>query len=148
MAPPTATETVTEAITTEAAKLSLRSNPAPAAAPAPPVVLGPQAEEDYKYAHLLPIFDPSEKYPPLEPFEHIDPGHRALTHENPLSFITDRKAAVVELTPNIGTEITGVNLLELSNTERDQLALEVARRGVVVFRNQEQVSQLVARCRG
>jgi hypothetical protein len=97
-------------------------------------------QQEYKYVHLLPVFDPNEKYPPLELFEHVDPGHQALSDENPRSFLTDRHAVTVDLTPAIGTEIRGVNLLELSSNERDQLALEVARRGVLVFREQKQVT--------
>ncbi|KAG8713325.1 hypothetical protein FRC08_013388 [Ceratobasidium sp. 394] len=43
---------------------------------------------------------------------------------------------VRDLTPKIGTEITGIDLTTLDGAGRDQLALEVARRGVVVFRDQ------------
>lgn len=135
--PPTATETLTTL--QEPVKLSIQAK-----VPAQPNVNAALAEaeqtEEYKYAHLLPVFDPSKKYPPLEPFDHVDPGHRALSHENPRSFLTDRQANVIEITPAIGNEIRGVNLLDLNNDERDQLALEVARRGVLVFRDQEQVS--------
>lgn len=139
--PPTATETL--ASPAEIAKLAFRSSGAtetetPSSSTGTIKVETP-AEEAYKYTHLLPVFDPSEKYPPLELFEHTDPGHRALTHENPRSFLLDRQAKTAEVTPAIGTEIHGVNLLELNNNERDQLALLVAQRGVVVLRDQEQV---------
>ncbi|KAG6888762.1 hypothetical protein C0992_007553 [Termitomyces sp. T32_za158] len=79
-------------------------------------------EEPYRYAHLLPYFS-QDHYPPLTPFEHVDPGHRALSHPNPRSFLDN--ATVVELTPNLGNEVHGVNLATLSDDERDQLALEV-----------------------
>ncbi|CAK5280065.1 unnamed protein product [Mycena citricolor] len=92
------------------------------------------ATEAYQYAHLLPHFS-LDRYPPLTPFEHSDPGARALTHENPRSFLNDA-ASVVEITPALGTEVTGVNLAQLDSDGRDQLALEVARRGLVVFRGQ------------
>ncbi|KIY45484.1 TauD-domain-containing protein [Fistulina hepatica ATCC 64428] len=91
-------------------------------------------EEPYRYVHLLPVF-PSERYPPLTPFEHVDPGFRALSHPNPRSFLDN--ATVVEITPKLGSEITGVNLVDLDNDSRDQLALEVARRGLLVFRDQQ-----------
>lgn len=128
--PPTATETVAETV----ASLSLRSTESqvkdqvgatesPIPAPA------------YRYEHLLPVFDPSEKFPPVEPFTHVDPGSRALTHSDPRSFL--QNATVTELTPVLGTEVTDVDLLSLDTHGRDQLALEVARRKVVVFRNQE-----------
>ncbi|KAJ6605808.1 TauD-domain-containing protein [Mycena sp. CBHHK59/15] len=88
----------------------------------------------YKYAHLLPVYS-KDKYPPLELFEHVDPGLRALKHANPRSFLD--AGSVVELTPDFGSDVRGVNLAALSPDEKDQLALEVARRGVVVFRDQQ-----------
>ncbi|KAL0071712.1 hypothetical protein AAF712_000634 [Marasmius tenuissimus] len=93
------------------------------------------ASQEYRYAHLLPVFSP-ETYPPLTPFEHVDPGRRALDHPNPRSFL-DNATSIVELTPNLGTEVQGVDLLSLDSDGRDQLALEVARRGLVVFRDQQ-----------
>ncbi|KAI0823092.1 TauD-domain-containing protein [Trametes gibbosa] len=89
-------------------------------------------EEPYKYAHLLPVFDKDEHYPPLTPFEHVDPGHRALAHPNPRAFL-DSATSLIDITPRLGTEVRGVNLVDLDNDGRDQLALEVARRGLVVF---------------
>ena len=124
-------------------------------------------EEEYKYAHLLPVFDKDEHFPPLTPFEHVDPGSRALNHPNPRAFL-DNATSVIEITPRLGSEVRGVNLAELDNDGRDQLALEVsilhlgifsgktdplivlfsvslllhrtkqvARRGLVVFRDQQ-----------
>ncbi len=79
--------------------------------------------EQYNYAHLFPVFQKDEHYPPLTPFEHVDPGHRALKHENPRSFLANAK--VTQLTPPIGEEVRGVNLATLDDTAKDQLALEV-----------------------
>lgn len=81
-------------------------------------------ETSYRYSHLLPHFS-QDHYPPLTPFDHIDPGHRALNHPNPRSFLDG--ATVVELTPNLGSEVQGVNLAELNDSGRDQIALEVRR---------------------
>ncbi|KAJ7780300.1 hypothetical protein DFH07DRAFT_1055915 [Mycena maculata] len=79
------------------------------------------AEEPYRYAHLMPVYS-KDKYPPLQPFEHIDAESRAPNHANPRSFLDS--ANIVELT--------------LGRTcGKDELALEVARRGVVVFRDQQ-----------
>lgn len=78
---------------------------------------------DYPYAHLLPAPDPSLHYPPLTPFHHIDPAHRALHHPDPRSFLDT--AAVIQLTPAFGSQVTGLNLADLDNNARDQLALEV-----------------------
>ncbi|KAH8086668.1 TauD-domain-containing protein [Cristinia sonorae] len=94
-------------------------------------------DEPYRYAHLLPAFPRDEHFPPLTPFEHIDPAARALAHPNPRAFL-DSATSVVQLTPNLGTEVRGVNLAALGSDGRDQVALEVARRGVVVFRDQQE----------
>ncbi|KAJ4485576.1 hypothetical protein J3R30DRAFT_3283116 [Lentinula aciculospora] len=91
---------------------------------------------EYRYSHLLPVFS-QDQYPPLTPFDHNDPGHRALSHPNPRSFL-DNATKITELTPNLGTEVHGVNLRALGSDARDQLALEVARRGLVVFRDQQE----------
>ncbi|KAJ3840438.1 TauD-domain-containing protein [Lentinula raphanica] len=93
-------------------------------------------QEEYRYSHLLPVFS-QDHYPPLTPFEHHDPGRRALNHPNPRSFL-DSATSVTELTPNLGTEVHGINLRALDSDARDQLALEVARRGLVVFRDQQE----------
>lgn len=82
-----------------------------------------QAGEQYKYSRLLPAFPKDEHYPPLTPFEHVDPGQRALNLANPRAFLSNAK--VTQLTPPIGEEVRGVNLATLSDSEKDQLALEV-----------------------
>ncbi|KAF9513791.1 hypothetical protein BS47DRAFT_1392998 [Hydnum rufescens UP504] len=75
----------------------------------------------YRYSHLLPSFDPNEP--------------RALSHKDSRSFLAN--AVTNDLTPWFGTEISNVDLLTLNEEGRDQLALETARRGVLVFRDQE-----------
>lgn len=67
--------------------------------------------DDYTYKHLLPTFDHSVKYPPLEPFEHVDPGHAALSDPTPRSFLAGAKES--HLTPKFGSEIEGVQLSKL-----------------------------------
>lgn len=114
--------------------------------------LGQSSEEPYRYSHLLPHFS-TQTYPPLAPFQHADPGHRALKLEHPRAFL-DNASSVMELTPNLGTEVSGVNLKDLDGSGRDQLALavssntmwgyhradhspQVAQRGLLVFRDQQ-----------
>ena len=80
-------------------------------------------EVPYRYAHLLPHFS-QEHYPPLTPFEHVDPGRRALNHLNARAFLKNA-TSVIEITPHLGTEVIGVNLAGLDSDGRDQLALEV-----------------------
>ena len=92
----------------------------------------------YPYSNFLPAFD-NITYGPLEPFAHIDPGMRALEREregkDPLEFLAG--AQISPLTPALGDEVDGVDLCSLDSNGRDQLALQVARRGLLVFRNQE-----------
>jgi len=121
-------QTAIETVSNAANKLSVTSHEETASAE--------QRVPVYKYSHLLPIFDPTERYPPLEAFEHVDPGLRALSHSDPRSFLGN--AITEEITPRFGTEISGVDLLSLDSEGRDQLALETASRGVLVFRNQVQ----------
>ena len=82
-----------------------------------------QKEEPYRYTALLPHFSQT-RYPPLEPFEHQDPGSRALNHEDPRAFLRGA-TRVIELTPYLGTEVHGISLANLNSDERDELALEV-----------------------
>ncbi|RLN71490.1 hypothetical protein BBJ28_00021673, partial [Nothophytophthora sp. Chile5] len=46
-------------------------------------------------------------------------------------------ATVTHLAPKIGTELAGIQLHELTDVQKDELALLVAERGVVFFRDQE-----------
>lgn len=100
-------------------------------------LLAPDPRSKYPFEHLLPIFDKSVLYPPLTPFEHRDPAARAsaLPESEQRTFLKDA-THVHNLTPKLGTEIVGIDLTSLDGPARDQLALEVARRGVLVFRNQ------------
>ncbi|RMZ89406.1 hypothetical protein DV736_g3371, partial [Chaetothyriales sp. CBS 134916] len=88
------------------------------------------------FPHYLPVWD-NEKgvvYPPLEPFEHTEHGKNA---DPSLSNLLKSGSAVEELTPLIGAEVTGVQLLELSDKGKDELALFVAQKKVVAFRDQD-----------
>ena len=44
---------------------------------------------------------------------------------------------VIDLTTHIGTEIEGLQLKDLTNQQRDELALLIAERSVVFFRDQD-----------
>ncbi|KAH7308438.1 hypothetical protein B0I35DRAFT_491543 [Stachybotrys elegans] len=75
------------------------------------------------YPDYLPFYDPLEKVEDLGEFEHFDPGHRA-----------DPQL------PNLlatATKIDGVQLSQLSPAGLDELALMAAKRGALVFRNQD-----------
>ncbi|RMY05690.1 hypothetical protein D0867_09946 [Hortaea werneckii] len=84
------------------------------------------------YPHYLPYWD-NVTYPPLKPFEAIEHGKDAdPTFPNLLA-----GAHVSDLTANIGAEVQGVQISQLSNAGKDELALFVAKKKVVAFRNQD-----------
>ncbi|KAH8917930.1 TauD-domain-containing protein [Atractiella rhizophila] len=94
---------------------------------------------NYKYAHYLPVFDTSaEPLPPLEPFEFVDPGTRVSDpNNNPLSNLLGPNVKVTDLTPTIGSVIEGIQLSQLNDAQKDELAVLVARRKVVAFKEQD-----------
>lgn len=96
---------------------------------------GTVEHEAAKYQHYLPVWDPNEKYPPLVPFEHVDRGSAA-DPSLPI-FYNNNDVSVDDLTPSTGSEVSGVQISQLSPAGKDQLALLVARRKVVVFRDQD-----------
>ncbi|KAE8354740.1 hypothetical protein BDV28DRAFT_146850 [Aspergillus coremiiformis] len=88
------------------------------------------------YPAYLPVWDnePS-KYPPLTPFDHHDPGVDADPSLKDL--LPEGQAQVTNLTPMIGAEVHGVQLSQLTKEGKEQLALFVAQKKVVAFRNQD-----------
>lgn len=83
--------------------LHLRGEPETKKAAAP----GP----DYPYARFLPSYDQDYKLAPLEPFDHVDPGHAALKDPNPRSFLKGAKES--HISPKFGSEIEGIQLTQL-----------------------------------
>ncbi|RLV83890.1 Alpha-ketoglutarate-dependent sulfonate dioxygenase [Meyerozyma sp. JA9] len=94
------------------------------------------ARDQAKFPEFLPTWDTSEKYPPLKFFEFHDPGARA-DPSFPNLFPKDGDYKAKKITPKMGTEIHGVQLSQLDDKAKDELALYVAQRGVVVFRDQD-----------
>ncbi|CDK29776.1 unnamed protein product [Kuraishia capsulata CBS 1993] len=94
--------------------------------------------KDAKYPQFLPTWDPSQKYPKLEPFHFVDRGFFGDPGYERLLADADGPVDQFDLTPKLGTEIrSGIQLSTLSPEAKDDLALLVERRGVVVFRNQD-----------
>ncbi|KAF8802477.1 TauD-domain-containing protein [Phlegmacium glaucopus] len=89
--------------------------------------------ETYKYAELKPSF-PELSWEPLGEVEFVD---RGLSADPTKGGLLRAASKVTHLTPAIGTEILGIDLRQLSDTQKDELALLVAERGVVFFRDQE-----------
>lgn len=83
---------------------------------------------------MLAFYDPLEKVEDIGAFEHKDPGHRAdPTFPNLLKAATK----IYDLSPSVGTEISGVQLSQLTSDGLDELALLAAERGALVFRSQD-----------
>ncbi|CUM62575.1 uncharacterized protein PRCAT00000127001 [Priceomyces carsonii] len=95
-----------------------------------------KSREQAKYPEFLPTWDPNEKYAPLTFFKHEDPGHRA-DPSFPNLFPKSTEHEIKRITPKLGSEITGIQLSSLDSKGKDELALFVAQRGVVVFRDQD-----------
>jgi sulfonate dioxygenase len=91
----------------------------------------------YKYADYLPVYDNETKLPPLEPSEFTDRGISADEAKPNLLPKGDSKVVATKLTPLIGTEIQGLQLSHLTDTQKNELALLIAERGVVIFRDQD-----------
>jgi sulfonate dioxygenase len=85
----------------------------------------------------LPVYDNTTKFPPTELFEHHDRGHDADPAKPNLLPKGDSSVKVTKLTPRVGTEITGLQLSQLNDAQKNELALLIAERGVVVFRDQD-----------
>ena len=75
-------------------------------------------------------------FPPTQPFEFHDRGLDVKDKSKP-NLLGVPNATFTRLTPRIGTEIKGLQLSELSDIQKDELALLLAERGVVVFRDQD-----------
>ncbi|GAB9474343.1 Poly adp-ribose [Globisporangium polare] len=110
--------------------------PAAAAASKAPVVIKNALNQEVTHRkvdheELLSVF-PDTKYPPIPELPYEDCALKAdPTMKNLLA-----DATITHLSPKIGSEIAGLQLHELSDAQKDELALLVAQRGVVFFRDQ------------
>ncbi|KAF4556521.1 Alpha-ketoglutarate-dependent sulfonate dioxygenase-like protein 3 [Elsinoe fawcettii] len=69
-----------------------------------------------------------------EPWDYQDAGARA---DKSKSALLSAASSVTDLTKHIGTEIAGLQLKDLTDQQRDELALLIAERSVVFFRDQD-----------
>ncbi|TFY75931.1 hypothetical protein EWM64_g8081, partial [Hericium alpestre] len=88
-------------------------------------------DSNYKWAQYKPTF-PKVSWPPLGP---IDVEDRALHADPEKRDLLSAASKVITLTPAIGTEIYGLDLRQLTDAQKDQLALLAAERGVVFVYN-------------
>ncbi|EGV62001.1 alpha-ketoglutarate-dependent sulfonate dioxygenase [Yamadazyma tenuis] len=100
------------------------------------LVVSAENRSTSKYPEFLPTWNPNDKLPPLKFFKHEDPGCRA-DPKFPNLLPKDREFINQKITPKMGSEIRGIQLSQLDDKGKDELALFVAQRGVVVFRDQD-----------
>ncbi|CAN6648291.1 alpha-ketoglutarate-dependent sulfonate dioxygenase [Trichomonascus vanleenenianus] len=97
-------------------------------------VTGEEELAKYSYPQYIPEWDTKYNFPPLEEFEPKEPG---LNADPSFPNLLKEGVEVTELTPKFGSEVKGIQLSKLSDQGKDELALFVAQRGVVAFRDQD-----------
>ncbi|MCJ1305875.1 hypothetical protein MMC08_008692, partial [Hypocenomyce scalaris] len=91
-----------------------------------------ESHDAYGHDDLLPTF-PNVHWDPLTEVPYHDRGIQGHPRfRNLLDAATD----VFDYNPKIGTEVHGINLANLTDAQKDDLARLIATRGVVFFRNQ------------
>ncbi|KAF8599642.1 alpha-ketoglutarate-dependent sulfonate dioxygenase [Ceratobasidium sp. AG-I] len=97
----------------------------------------PGAHDDgdasYKYAGYKPVF-PKISWPPYEEQKVVE---RALNADPAKPNLLKDGVKARNITPAVGSEVTGLDLRQLTDAQKDELALLVAERGVVFLRKQE-----------
>jgi len=96
-----------------------------------------KVHDGYKYANYLPVYDNTTVFPPTEPFNFTDKGTLADKAKPHLFNTGDPNVAISKLTPRVGSEVRGLQLSQLTDVQKNELALLIAERGVVVFRDQD-----------
>ncbi|KAJ7674007.1 hypothetical protein DFH06DRAFT_1173752 [Mycena polygramma] len=86
------------------------------------------------YPFYYPYFDLNEKFPPTEIFEFTDAGTRA---DPAKPHLLNANTTTHDISPYLGTEVTGVQISQLSSEGLDELALYAAQRKVLIFRDQD-----------
>src|SRR5690606_6835847 len=87
-----------------------------------------------KYAHYMPVWEP-HFFPPCPPFHFIDPASRADSSKPNL--LGSKGIIARDLTPKMGSEVSGIQLSNLTDAQKDELALLISERKCVVFRDQD-----------
>ena len=92
-----------------------------------------ERHDNYAHEDLLPSF-PDLHWEPLRQIPYEDKGLRG---DPKFRNLLRDATAVFDYTPKIGTEIHGISLAKLSDAQKNDLALLIATRGVVFFRQQD-----------
>ncbi|KAK0637462.1 TfdA family taurine catabolism dioxygenase TauD [Bombardia bombarda] len=105
--------------------------------PPPPPNTAKLTPSQYKYSQYLPVYDEKSTFPPSPlPLHRPRPLRRQIQAQPPLHHHLPLPQNH-PLTPVIGTEIRNLQLSALTPAQKDELALLIAERGVVVFRDQD-----------
>ncbi|EGW32418.1 uncharacterized protein SPAPADRAFT_61485, partial [Spathaspora passalidarum NRRL Y-27907] len=104
------------------------------------LVINKQNREQAKYPDFLPTWDPSVKLPSLKFEKYIDPATRA-DPSFPNLFPKGGDYTVKRITPKFGSEIDGIQLSQLNDQAKDELALLLAQRKVLLFNEQDFAEQ-------
>lgn len=91
-------------------------------------------EANYKWARYLPVED-DFKTGDLEDYDYVEPATR-VDPTKPLSFL-DEATSALDIVPAIGTEIKGVQISKLTPAQLDEMSLLLAKRALLVFRDQD-----------
>jgi taurine dioxygenase len=92
-----------------------------------------ETHENYAYDHLLPTF-PDVKWDPLTEVPYSDKG---LLGSPDFSSLLATATSIRDYNPKIGTEVSGIDLANLTDAQKNDIARLIATRGVVFFRNQK-----------
>ncbi|KXJ96474.1 taurine dioxygenase [Microdochium bolleyi] len=95
---------------------------------------GVDLSNGYPYRPSVPLYLQDVYKIRNEPREYKDAGARA---DKSKSALLSAATKVTDLTTHIGTEIEGLQLKDLTDQQKDELALLIAERSVVFFRNQD-----------
>lgn len=98
---------------------------------------GVDLSHGYPYRPARPLYLQDAFEIRNEPWEHDDAGARAKISNPSKSNLLKAATKVTHLTSHIGTEIEGLQLKDLTPQQRDELALLIAERSVVFFRDQD-----------
>ncbi|KAI9807297.1 MAG: hypothetical protein M1833_000040 [Piccolia ochrophora] len=89
---------------------------------------GTDKQPPARYPNYLPVWDKETFYPPLTPFKHYEHGKDA---DDSLKNLLGPDAVVDDHTATIGADVTGVQLSQLNDAGKDELARFVAHKKVV-----------------
>ena len=95
---------------------------------------GIDLSQGYPYRPARPLYLDDAFNIRNEPWRHDDAGARA---DKSKSSLLSAATSVTDLTKHIGSEIAGIQLKDLSDQQKDELALLIAERSVVFFRDQD-----------